>query len=607
MESRAVKLWDVVVVLISVVTVVHTNSCESDSRKNVTRCFSNTSTCASNYTEFVQLFCCTENIETLEDVFFPTNKASPSYVAVTYYQDHYNESLQCEQIPLSFHEFIVRPHAQTNEDDPLCTWVWTDSAVYLLYDPVMFNYYALLTESYFFFIGRQTQAVLKVPKPCKPSTTDYDYIKYIEMLTGRVSSIYPYIYNVCVYMYACVCVCVCLRVCMCMCMCMCIRVCVHACVYMRMCVCVCVYVYACVYMCVCVTRLGTKHYSQLLILQLKHLAIGDTMLSTQGRGYSFQIQQTTDYRQTLFRTVGRISSIIALVVNTVALIPVLTLVTNKYSDGLCRELDASYPFYSIFVALNIVIGFINIVIAVMTIAIAKGEPFGHAQFLEMMHIVGITVVHFIAALITKKVNYFPVRSCFKPNWINFIVQSLITWNLCVFVQQAVYHGFFIVLAMTSHPIGVACMTTIYVIGTFCLVSIISLIILSVTLVVKLLRRHKNTKQIRSAIIRIIKGIMLGLTVLGVATLLAAFSLVGENISEHEGIQVSHPVAETLLLAAGGWLGNKAVKRFWLQENCQEISKENNSQENIIQLLDKQHDTTYLTTGYTSFEEESSIL
>ena len=360
----------------------------------------------------------------------------------------------------------------------------------------------------------------------------------------------------------------------------------------------------CVYVCVC-HKVGYKTW--LLILQLKHLAIGDTMLSTQGRGYSFQIQQTTNYRQTLFRTVGRISSIIALVVTTVALIPVLTLVTNKYCDGLCRELDASYLFYSIFVALNIVIGFINIVIAVMTIAIAKGEPFGHAQFLEMMHIVGITVVHFIAALITKKVNYFPVRSCFKPNWINFIVQSLITWNLCVFVQQAVYHGFFIVLAMTSHPIGVACMTTIYVIGTFCLVSIISLIILSVTLAVKLLRWHKNTKQIRSAIIRIIKGIMLGLTVLGVATLLAAFSLVGENISEHEGIQVSHPVAETLLLAAGGWLGNKAVKRFWLQENCQEISKENNSQESIIQLLDKQHDTTYLTTGYTSFEEESSIL
>ena len=363
----------------------------------------------------------------------------------------------------------------------------------------------------------------------------------------------------------------------------------------------------CVYVCVCVTRLGTKHNSQLLILQLKHLAIGDTMLSTQGRGYSFQIQQTTNYRQTLFRTVGRISSTIALVVTTVALIPVLTLVTNKYCDGLCRELDASYLFYSIFVALNIVIGFINIVIAVMTIAIAKGEPFGHAQFLQMMHIVGITVVHFIAALITKKVNYFPVRSCFKPNWINFIVQSLVTWNLCVFVQQAVYHSFFIVLAMTSHPIGVACMTTIYVIGTFCLVSIISLIILSVTLVVKLLRRHKNTKQIRSAIIRIIKGIMLGLTVLGVATLLAAFSLVGENISEHEGIQVSHPVAETLLLAAGGWLGNKAVKRFWLQENCQEISKENNSQDSIIHLFNKQNDTTYLTTGYTSFIEESSIL
>lgn len=341
-------------------------------------------------------------------------------------------------------------------------------------------------------------------------------------------------------------------------------------------------------------------------MQLKYLAIGDTTLSGQGRGYSFQIQRTTNHRQTLFRTVGRTSAVVALVVTTVALIPTLTLLANRYCNELCRELDVSYLFYSIFVALNIVIGFINTAIAAMTVAIAKAEPFGEVKFLQMMHIVGVTVVYFIAALITKKVRYFPVRSCFKPNWINFIVQSLVTWNLCVFIQLVAYHSFFIVLAMTSHPIGVACMTTIYVIGTFCLVSIISLIILSVILVVKLMRHHKNTKQIRSAIVRIIKGIMLGLTVLGVATLLAAFSLVGENISEHEGIQVSHPVVETLLLAAGGWLGNKAVKRFWLHEkNCQKISEENDSQGTIVQLLDKQcDDTTCLTASYTSFEEQS---
>lgn len=328
------------------------------------------------------------------------------------------------------------------------------------------------------------------------------------------------------------------------------------------------------------------------------------MLSPQGRGYSFQIQRPINYRHALFRTVGRISSTIALAVTTIALVPVLTLLANTYCDELCRELDASYLFYSIFFALNIVTGFINTILVVMTVIIANAEAFGQGKILQTMHITGVIVVQFITALLTKKVKYFPVRSCFKPNWINFIVQSLVTWNLCVFVQLVVYHSFFIAVAMTGHPIGVACMTTIYVIGTFCLVSIISLMMLTFTLVIKLLRQHKNTKQIRSAIIRIIKGIMLGLTVLGVATLLAAFSLVGENLSEHEGIQMTHPVMATLFLAAGGWLSNKAVKRFWPQESHQKMNEEIDSQYSTIS--DRQYEeTTFLTTSYTSFEHSNT--
>ena len=135
------------------------------------------------------MFCCTENIEALEDVFFPTNKASPSYIAVTYYHDQYNESSQCEQIPLTIEQFIVRPKVQAHRNnDYLCRWVWSDSAVYLLYDVVMLNYYTLLTDSYFLFMGRQAQAILKLPKHCKSEITDHDYIQLVQILTGRVST-----------------------------------------------------------------------------------------------------------------------------------------------------------------------------------------------------------------------------------------------------------------------------------------------------------------------------------------------------------------------------------------------------------------------------------
>lgn len=328
------------------------------------------------------------------------------------------------------------------------------------------------------------------------------------------------------------------------------------------------------------------------------------MLSSEGRGYSFQLQKPTNAKHKLFRTMGRTSAIIFLMITTIALIPVLTLLTNRHCDKLCTELDGSSLFYSIFLALNIVIGFINTIIIVMTVAIATGEIATQAKVLQMMHIIGVIVFQFIAALLTKKVEYFPIRTCCRPNWINFTIQSLVAWNLCVFVQLVIYHSFFIVLAMTSHPIGVACMTTIYIIGIFCLVSIVSLIILTITLVVKLLRQHKNIKQIRSAIIRIIKGIMLGLTMLGVATLLAAFSLVGENFGEHEAIKMTHPIMATLLLAAGGWLSNKVVKRIWLQEGTQKVSEQNNFQADT---LDGQYeDSNILTTSYTTFEQSSTL-
>lgn len=306
----------------------------------------------------------------------------------------------------------------------------------------------------------------------------------------------------------------------------------------------------------------------------------------------------------MFRTIGRISASTALAVTTIALVPALTLLVNAHCEKLCTEIDASYLYSSIFFALNVVTGFINIIIVVMCVTIATAEAtLLQAKILQMLHTITVIVLHFIAALLAKKVKDFPVRCFNKPNWFNFIIQSLITWNFCVFAQFIIYHSFFIALAMLCHPIGVACMTTIYVIGTFCLVSIISLILLTIILAIKLLRRHKNTKHIRSAIIRIIKGIMFGSAVLGIATLLAIFSLVGENISEHKGIKITHPVVGTLLLAAAGWLSNNVVKKFWLQKK--KLSKENISQDSIMQILDRQYEETFFTTSYVNYEYNRS--
>lgn len=100
--------------------------------------------------------------------------------------------------------------------------------------------------------------------------------------------------------------------------------------------------------------------------------------------------------------------------------------------------------------------------------------------------------------------------------------------------------------------------------------------------------------------------MFGLTVLGVATLLAAFSLVGENFGEHEAIKMTHPIMATLLLAAGGWLSNKVVKRIWLQEGTQKVSEQNSFQDTIMILDGQYEDSNILTTSYTRFEQSSTL-
>ena len=61
---------------------------------------------------------------------------------------------------------------------------------------------------------------------------------------------------------------------------------------------------------------------------------------------------------------------------------------------------------SIFFALNLVIGFINTIIIMMTFTIAAAEIAAQANILQMMHVIAVIVFQFIAALLTKKVKTF---------------------------------------------------------------------------------------------------------------------------------------------------------------------------------------------------------
>ena len=132
------------------------------------------------------------NVEMLQNTFYPINKAPPVYVMINYYHRGENKSKRCSDVSIEFYRDTVARFYNVDHmysistEQYLCFWVWTDSVTYLLFPPSFMNTYSLLTESYFSLLSREAMLDLELPIPCD-NFTDFEGNIYI--LTARVSCI----------------------------------------------------------------------------------------------------------------------------------------------------------------------------------------------------------------------------------------------------------------------------------------------------------------------------------------------------------------------------------------------------------------------------------
>lgn len=141
------------------------------------------------YHEFEEKFWSVEeNLDKLHDTFYPTNMASPNFIFVDY--SCINESndtvVTCTLNKDNTFGYTKFPHKlkehceEEHNVSHLCNWMWTDSAVYLVYSPAVLNTLAYFTES-FFAIRYYYMIQLHIPILCHEVTKDH-----IKKLTTRV-------------------------------------------------------------------------------------------------------------------------------------------------------------------------------------------------------------------------------------------------------------------------------------------------------------------------------------------------------------------------------------------------------------------------------------
>lgn len=142
--------------------------------------------CINSYTELERRFMAREsNIVSLQNTFYPVNQATPSYILISYYYES-NEThnnicpyANLLKVNLRFKDLSAYDEL-SNDAQHLCNWVWTDSAVYIVYSPWMLNTYALLIETFFSSLGYDSKMSLQVDRFC--------HYQHIQKLTSRVSS-----------------------------------------------------------------------------------------------------------------------------------------------------------------------------------------------------------------------------------------------------------------------------------------------------------------------------------------------------------------------------------------------------------------------------------
>lgn len=184
-----------------------------------------------------------------------------------------------------------------------------------------------------------------------------------------------------------------------------------------------------------------------------------------------------------------------------------------------------------------------------------------------------------------------------PQQSNVIIQGLVMWNIFVFVQQIVFHSFFLILALHSQPIGTASMLVIYVIFLFTLVSLVAFL-MQLAQFIKHVICKQEIKKLKKNIKRLVSAVTAGIVLMCLMIIWTVFTLISSEFSA-DATRLTHPVIASLFLSMSYWFGNNMIRTYWIGHASQHC--DNNCHNDETEMTN-----TYASMTVPLIEHESEI-
>ena len=251
-------------------------------------------------------------------------------------------------------------------------------------------------------------------------------------------------------------------------------------------------------------------------------------------------------------------------------------VAKKLYKRVYNKAKTSTMFYSLVWSSVFVSLVLNILLigARAVYLIGLNEPKIYIKFMGHTFIMFITQTAAALAVNVKNKD-FPIPSvvhclllgCIYPSWSNVLIQTLVTWNIFVFIQQIAFHSFFLIIALHTQPIGVASMLMIYTVFLFILVSLVALF-MQISQFIKQAICKEEFKKLPKNIKRLASAVTAGIVLMCLMIIWTAFMLIGSEFSL-DTTRLTHPVVASLLISSSCWLGNNMVSRYWMERASQQ--------------------------------------
>ena len=257
---------------------------------------------------------------------------------------------------------------------------------------------------------------------------------------------------------------------------------------------------------------------------------------------------------------------------TIIFAALLFKLAKRYKTSVKLRAQNSDMFYAVIWSVVIVSLLVICVSITITITLILVPLHGVKELgVNIAYLVGMILIEFVLAVFIKKDDDFCIPKlltcCYRMKH-NKIVQTLALWIVFVSMQLLLFHGIFIFIVFINHPLGSLCMTMVYALALYCLVTIIATVMLGGMALEKAARCERIGSAVRNTM-KMLAAFIFGVVLLCLFVLAAGFTFVDGTINPFRVTAIANPLIASTTLATMGWIARKMVIRYWLESESDE--------------------------------------